>query len=55
MTHSQPPDPITKYRPGVNKTLATAIHLCIEPDPKDRCSSIDQFLRAISKVKYEDE
>ncbi|MDR1493464.1 MAG: serine/threonine protein kinase [Planctomycetaceae bacterium] len=55
MSHSQPPDPITKYRPGVNKTLAAAIHSCIEPDLKDRCSSIDQFLRSISKVKYEDE
>ncbi len=55
MTHDQPPEPISTYRPGINKTLADAIHTCIEPDPKSRFESVTQFLRAISKVKYEDD
>jgi len=55
MTHVQPPEPITNHRPGINKTLATAIHTCIDPDPKQRFESIGKFLRAISKVQYEDD
>ena len=55
MTHDQPPMPIETYRPAINKTLAEAIHTCIEPDPKNRFESINKFLRAISKIKYEDD
>jgi len=55
MTHDQPPQPIADWRPAINKTLADAIHGCIEPNPKSRFESINQFLRAISKVKYEDD
>ena len=55
MTHDQPPEPIATYRPAINPTLAEAIHTCIESDPKARFESISQFLRAISKVKYEDD
>jgi len=55
MTHDQPPTPITDYRPAINKTLANAIHFCIEGDPQKRCADIDTFLRMIFKVKYEDE
>jgi len=55
MTHDQPPEPISTYRPAINKTLADAIHTCIEGDPKKRFDSIGKFLRAISKVQYEDD
>ncbi len=55
MAHSQPPEPITTYRPRINKTLAKAIHSCIEPDVEKRCPSLTQFLRIIAKVENEDE
>ena len=55
MTHSDPPTPIEEYRPDINKTLAKAIHLCIAPDPKKRCPSMEKFLFLIHKVEYEDE
>lgn len=54
MTHDQPPTQITEYRPNLNPTLAKAIHWCIKPEPKDRCPSMDAFLKAIEKVDYED-
>ncbi|MGI6401242.1 MAG: serine/threonine protein kinase [Thermoguttaceae bacterium] len=54
MTHDQPPEPITAYRPNINPTLAKAIHWCLEADPKNRCPSMDAFLAMIQKVKYED-
>ena len=55
MTHDQPPEPITTYRPAINTALAAAIHTCIEGDPKKRFETIGQFLRAISKIQYEDD
>ena len=55
MTHDQPAEPIATYRPAINKALAAAIHTCIQPEPKQRFESIAQFLRAISKIKYEDD
>ena len=55
MSHSEPPKPITDYRPHINKTVAVAIHSCIEPDAAKRCSDMDQFLNKISKVKTDDE
>jgi len=55
MAHVYPPEPITTYRPGINITLADAIHSCIDPDPKQRIESIGKFLRAIAKVQYEDD
>ena len=54
MTHSEPPAPITDYRPNIDKTIAKAIHSCIEPDVSRRCPSIDQFLKMIQKVKNDD-
>ncbi|MDR2760967.1 MAG: serine/threonine protein kinase [Planctomycetaceae bacterium] len=55
MTHSEPPEPITTYRPQINKTLAKAIHKCIEPEASDRFSDIKQFTRMIAKIEHEDE
>jgi serine/threonine-protein kinase len=55
MGHSEPPVPITDYRPQINKTLAKAIHSCIEPDVTQRCPDMEKFLRMIQKVENEDE
>ena len=55
MTHDQPPTPIEEYRPDINRTLAKAIHSCLEADPKKRCPSLEKFLFQIQKVEYEDE
>lgn len=54
MTHDQPPTPITAYRPNLDPTLAKAIHWCIKADLKERCPSMDAFLKMIQKVEYED-
>jgi len=55
MTHDQTPTPIEEYRPDINRTLAKAIHFCLEADPKKRCPSMEKFLFLIQKVEYEDE
>ena len=55
MTHDQPPEPITTYRPNINPTLAKAIHWCSKADPRDRCPSMSEFLRMIEKLEYEDQ
>lgn len=55
MSHSETPEPIQTYRPQIDKTLAKAIHACIEPDVSKRCTSMKQFLKMIAKVKSEDE
>ena len=55
MTHDQPPEPITTYRPNINSTLAKAIHWCIKAEPRDRCPSMGEFLRMIEKLEYEDQ
>ncbi len=54
MTHDQPPTPIKTLRPSINPTLADAIHWCIKADPKERCPSMEAFLKKIEKVTYED-
>ncbi len=55
MTHDQPPAPLEGYRPDINRTLAKAIHFCLESDPKKRCPNMEKFLFLIQKVEYEDE
>ena len=47
--------PILKHRPNLNKTLAKAIHKCIEIVPDKRMPSAKQFLQTIRNVKQEDE
>ena len=54
MAHSEPPTPITEYRPNINKTIAKAIHSCIEPDVSKRCPSMGQFLKMVQKVEHDD-
>ena len=55
MAHSDKPKPITDYRPNINKTIAKAIHSCIEPDVSQRCSDMKQFLKMIQKVEHDDD
>jgi eukaryotic-like serine/threonine-protein kinase len=52
---THPPRELTEYVPTLNKTLARAIMKCIQPDPKNRFASMDQFLSAIRKVEQDDE
>ena len=54
MTHDRPPTDIRQYRPTINEELARAIHACIEPDLKKRCSSMEAFLRRIKWIEHED-
>ena len=54
MTHDQPPVDIRRYRPQINRQLAEAIHACIQPDPDQRCPSMERFLYEIRNVKHED-
>lgn len=55
MTHDQPPEPITHYRPKIHPEMARAIHWCIVGDPKKRCPSMERFLHAIRNVETDDE
>jgi len=47
--------PILEHRPKLNKSLAKAIHKCIEIDPEKRTASAKQFLAGIRTVKQEEE
>lgn len=53
MGHDTPAVPITTYFPNINPVLAKAIHKCIEPDVRDRCESMQDFLRLISRCEHE--
>ncbi|HBT78578.1 MAG TPA: serine/threonine protein kinase [Planctomycetaceae bacterium] len=55
MTHDQPPEPITRYRPQIHPIMAKAIHSCLEADPKRRCPSMQQFLKMIRTVGTDDQ
>lgn len=46
--------PILEHRPNLNKTLAKAIHKCIEITPEKRMPSAKQFLQTIRNVKGEE-
>ena len=45
--------PILQHRPELDKTLAKAIHKCIEVNPENRMPSAKQFLQTIRNVKGE--
>lgn len=53
MSHDQPATPITEYFPNINPKLAEAVHKCIHPDPKDRCPSMQEFLKMLSRLDSE--
>jgi len=55
MAHSEPPKPITDYRPRISKMIAKALHSCIEPDVSQRCKDMGTFLKIIQKVESDDE
>lgn len=54
MTHDTPAAPIDRYRPQIHPRLAKAIHACLESDPKNRCPSMEEFLKAIEGLDCED-
>jgi serine/threonine-protein kinase len=55
MTHANsPPMEIEKYRPKINPVLAKAIHSCVEREPKNRCASMEKFLKMIKNVQTEE-
>ena len=54
MSHSESPTPITDYRPNIDRTIAKAIHCCIEPEASRRCPNMEQFLKMIQKVENDD-
>jgi eukaryotic-like serine/threonine-protein kinase len=54
MSHDRPPTDIREHRPQIHPQLAKAIHSCIEPEPKNRCPSIERFLQVIGRVDSDD-
>ena len=46
--------PILQHRPSLNKSLARAVHQCLEIDPNKRLDSCKKFLSAIRNVEHED-
>jgi serine/threonine-protein kinase len=54
MAHTQPPAPITKFRPQIHPELADAIHSCLVAEVPKRCPSMEHFLRTIRRIKHED-
>lgn len=55
LSHDKPPTDIRTYRPQINPRLAQAIHACIEPDPQQRCPSMEKFLQLIRGIQDEDQ
>ena len=51
MAHNRPPTDIHVYCPNIHPELAKALHACIEPEPKERCPSIAEFLKRIRNVR----
>ncbi len=51
---TQEPRAITEYYPKLEQTVARAIMKCLEPDPKNRFQSMDQFLQAIRKIEKDE-
>lgn len=54
MSHNRPPLDIHQFRPQIHPKLATAIHRCLEADPKNRCPTMAEFLAAIRSLEHED-
>lgn len=51
---TQPPRDIRDYYPKLNETLARAVMKCMEPNPKDRFQTMEQFLIAIENVESDE-
>jgi eukaryotic-like serine/threonine-protein kinase len=55
MKHAeQEPAEIERYRPNIEPKLAKAIMRCVERDPNKRFATLNDFLKAIADVKFED-
>lgn len=52
---TQAPRDILEYYPKLNTTLARGIMKCLEPDPRNRFQSMDQFLHAVRKTEGDEE
>jgi len=56
LTHdTQRPRNIQDYYPKLNVTLAKGIMKCLEPDPRNRFQTMDQFLQFIRKAEGDEE
>ncbi len=54
MGHDQPPADICGYRPTIHPDLANVIHACIQPEPRYRLPSMDEFLKLTRRIEHED-
>ena len=55
MTHGvTDPPPIEQHYPKIDPVLGEVIMKCIAADPNERYQSMEEFLRAIRRVKHED-
>jgi serine/threonine-protein kinase len=52
---TDPPRPITTFRPRINPVLAEAVMLCINPRPEDRPETLEHWLRLVRRVVSEDD
>ena len=52
---TQEPTELLEHRPNLNRTLASAVMKCMQPDPKNRIQTMDQFLKFIEEIEQEDE
>lgn len=50
---SSNPRSIMEYRPDLDRNLASLIMQCVQPDPKNRVQSMDQFIDQLRKVEAE--
>lgn len=51
---TEEPVPIQQRRPDIEPVLARAVMRCLAADPHERFATMDDFLRAIRRVKHED-
>ena len=52
---TDPPTPVSTYRPKISPILAEAIMLCLKPRPEDRPETMEHCLRLIRKPRHEDD
>jgi serine/threonine-protein kinase len=50
---SSNPRDILDYRPDLNRSFAALIMHCVQPEPKNRVQSMDQFIDQLKKVESE--
>jgi serine/threonine-protein kinase len=49
------PTDIRRLRPGINESLARAIHACLEANPDQRLESMARFLSLTQGIEHEDQ